>query len=328
MSEEIVSHDGLADLDQNGKVLLAGWPTDRVSEMYRWLRQIGPKLTPSTSQHPDRPNPFTDRIAVPRSPSDVDLIKNDISRDQRSTVLIFIEELASILARKLSQDSKAGLGYADEWEAATDRLLAMADHDPSRVKIILTNDALFSPFEFVEYLSKTLSLPLAFFSPPEITRRNKWDDFYLMVANRFIQEKDQLNRLTKQLALSRDFVPTGAPWGNLDWSAVVDDVETMRSENCALLEMLHKVQLEFENTMVELGEAQDQLKEQKDRQATLDDVRQALDQEQLRSQQLQAKLQSEEKSHLQTQQMVQAIFASTSWKVTAPIRGLVEKIRG
>lgn len=370
MSEETLSYvDIAARRNSSLSILLAGWPTERVAKIHSLLATVVPQTSAADDTDRTLQNPFSERLSKLRQPADIDFVRRELSRNENSMLFVFVEDLASLLARELAKGSDADLGVAREWQVSTDRLLAMVDRDDARAKIISIADVEAFPGAFVDYLSGLLSWPLRFAVEPDAYSRSKWEDFHLLIAKQYTQDHLDLRRLDAELQARRDFVPLPSPGHStrVDWSEVLHDVTSVRQENTVLLEMLHRVQSEYEQSMLKLGDS-DEAKKQltadlaaaQEKSSTLagkltnvagvlETTKDKLQQQASRAQRLDAelyetkasrrttvaklkatsaKLSAKEEELRKARGLIAALKGSTSWKLTAPARSIVGWFKG
>lgn len=314
-----VDTEGEVRLEQSipGRIVVAGWPDSSLSEIVDLLQRIGPASWSVRSGEACGVNPFRERLVIPPNPGDVDWLREELGHDDGAVLLLFIENAQTLLARKLSEGAPLQES-AKEWHAAADRLLRLAEGSDDRVKVIAADEAVSAPASFTDYLSGVCRLPLSFKSEVGVRTRFKWDDFFLMVAGQFLQEQRDLRALARDLQQRRDFRPGGRPNLRVDWSAVLADVSAMRRENCALVELLHRLQMTLEQNMLEL-------KNQEEAARDLARQLQARDEEMAR---LKSQLLNSTRDVDQLKASLDALQRSTSWKITEPIRTGVRFCRG
>ncbi len=296
------------------RIVLAGWPSRSFEKIVSLLHSINP--TALDGRENGGINPFTERLVVPKDPANVDFIQSQVGYDESFRVLIFIETLESVLARSLA-DGQPAMETARQWVTIVEPLLAMCRADRSRVRIIATDDAIHAPACFAEYLSETLGWPLSYANDLNVDAKHRWDDFYLMVATQYVREQFDLNEFAQELDISRDFHPARRPRIEVDWSAVLSDVETVRRENCVLVELLHKLQMDLEHNVL-------QLKAQED--STRDMSRKLAESEARQNESIQ-KIVGLERRLANRTRALENMMKSTSWKITKPLRSTMELLK-
>lgn len=283
------------------RVILAGWPSESFTQITAFMRSIRPESAATQIQNQPIINPFAERLIVPKDPCDIETLRQELAQSDKAVLLIFLEDLETVLADQLRSGS-SGFESADQWHYIADRLLGLAERESSRVKLISADEALHAPASFVEFLSRELLWPLQPASQLPLKSKQKWDDFYLMAATHYIRERPELSRLATDFREKRAFRSVNPPQ-SADSIAVVNDFEALRRENCVLLELLHKLQMDLEDAVLQRSKRDDSIRD------------------------LTRKLTEASEEAAALKRSLKTIRESTSWKLTQPLRTAVVGLR-
>jgi len=328
------------------RIIVGTSPRDtRVNEIRALLKMVRPAR--SGAAVPGDQNAFSESLVFLHDPSDAEALRRALHHDPDSVVLLFMGRPASVIAHALSEGN-APSAAAESWRTATERLLVIADTEPNTA-VVVTDDALYAPAALAAFLSDWMSWPLRVIDyAAAVSTTSRWEDVLLLAATQYVQDRPELASLADELEQRRNFLPPASA-KTIDGVSVIQDIHALRQENTVLLDLLHRLQIELEQNAQTLGQREDELRSARqdaaDRLQQIRGLQKQLEQnarthsqsaeklgKQAKSgkqqiQKLSRELKQRDADLLRISRQLDAIQHSTTWRVSAPMRRLIDSVK-
>ncbi|ADH86536.1 hypothetical protein [Desulfurivibrio alkaliphilus] len=247
----------------------------------------------------------------------LDFAANDFAQ---AHLLLFHSRPETALAQAMAEQGNPDQTL-EKWQQAAQQLLQVYRHNRQRASLVNIDCALAAPALFMKACHKRFGLKKA--KPPHSneagSKNTESSDMHLLLAAQMVAQSAPTSELIAELeAGSLPLAEQPEPNINCqqihqDYQAVTrqaNELKEVKEENELLLLQLHQVQEELESYYLQL-----QSEQEKHRQAKSE----------------LAELKKEQKRHKakvnQLNGRIDRLQKSTSWKITAPMRGLVKLVK-
>lgn len=289
-------------------ILLTGWPESEVDAVETVLSGFWPAVTSVDPESHDL-NPFGARLRRFNFSTGMDELEQAVALNNHSTVVLCVPDIADFLAKTLGCEAPPD-GREEHWLNLLSVSLRFQERNPERVVIVGAEDALRSPQQFAEAFSGYAGYQLSTAGDSHGVPDDRWRNLYQQLAVLRVAGDEELSRASDELLSKRLFAARRPAEPGAELLAIHHEVESLRQENGALIELAHRLQWQLEDKVLQSGRDSEQI---------------AAIELQLRA--TRAGCEEIEADLAEQKETLQRIRSSTSWRLTKPLRSAISMIR-